>query len=92
MKLFASLLIAASLAVPALNAQANAPQAAAKPDLAKGEGKSAAPAGPGEHVVAKGETLGAIARKAGLSVKALQDLNPGVNANRLQIGQKLKTK
>jgi cbb3-type cytochrome c oxidase subunit III len=37
MKLFASLLIAASLAVPALNAQANAPQAAAKPDLAKGE-------------------------------------------------------
>jgi cytochrome c553 len=37
MKLFASLLIAAALAVPALNAQANAPQAAAKPDLAKGE-------------------------------------------------------
>ena len=37
MKLFASLLIAASLVVPALNAQANAPQAAAKPDLAKGE-------------------------------------------------------
>jgi cbb3-type cytochrome c oxidase subunit III len=37
MKLFASLLIAASLAVPVLNAQANAPQAAAKPDLAKGE-------------------------------------------------------
>ncbi len=37
MKLFASLLIAASLAVPALTAQANAPQAAAKPDLAKGE-------------------------------------------------------
>jgi cbb3-type cytochrome c oxidase subunit III len=37
MKLFASLLIAASLAVPVLTAQANAPQAAAKPDLAKGE-------------------------------------------------------
>ena len=37
MKLFASLLIVAALAVPALNAQANAPQAAAKPDLAKGE-------------------------------------------------------
>jgi cytochrome c553 len=37
MKLFASLLIAAALVVPALNAQANAPQAAAKPDLAKGE-------------------------------------------------------
>ena len=37
MKLFASLLIAASLALPALTVQANAPQAAAKPDLAKGE-------------------------------------------------------
>ncbi len=37
MKLFASLLIAAALAFPAVNAQANAPQAAAKPDLAKGE-------------------------------------------------------
>ena len=37
MKLFASLLIAASLALPAIHAQANAPQAAAKPDLAKGE-------------------------------------------------------
>jgi LysM repeat protein len=66
---------------------------ASAPKAAKGaDGKSAAPAGPGEHVVAKGETLGGIAKKAGLSVKALTDLNPGVNANRLQIGQKLKTK
>ena len=55
-------------------------------------GKSAAPAGPGEYSVAKGDTLGGIARKVGLSVKALQDLNPGVNPNRMQIGQKLKTK
>ena len=73
--------------IAALQKVASAPKASAK-----GEGKSAAPAGPGEHVVAKGETLGSIAKKAGLSVKALQDLNPGVNANRLQIGQKLKTK
>lgn len=58
----------------------------------KGDGKSAAPAGPGEYVVAKGDTLGGIAKKVGLSVKALQDLNPGVNPNRMQIGQKLKTK
>ncbi len=49
-------------------------------------------AGPGEYAVAKGDTLGGIAKKAGLSLKALQDLNPGVNPNRLQIGQKLKTK
>jgi cytochrome c553 len=37
MKLFASLLIAATLALPALTAQAAEPKAAAKPDLAKGE-------------------------------------------------------
>lgn len=49
-------------------------------------------AGAGEYVVAKGDTLGGIARKVGLSVKALQDLNPGVNPNRMQIGQRLKTK
>jgi LysM repeat protein len=64
--------------------------ASAKPVV--GSGKSAAPAGPGEYAVAKGDTLGAIAKKVGLSVKALQDLNPGVNPNRMQIGQKLKTK
>ena len=57
-----------------------------------GSGKSPSPAGPGEYVVAKGDTLGAIARKVGLSVKALQDLNPGVNPNKMQIGQRLKTK
>ena len=57
-----------------------------------GTGKSATPAGPGEYVVAKGDTLGPIARKIGLSVKALQDLNPDVNPNKMQIGQRLKTK
>ena len=57
-----------------------------------GTGKSATPPGPGEYVVAKGDTLGAIARKVGLSVKALQDLNPGVNPNKMQIGKRLKTK
>ncbi|GBL29906.1 hypothetical protein EMGBS10_10560 [Opitutia bacterium] len=49
-------------------------------------------AGAGEYVVAKGDTLGGIARKVGISLKALQELNPTVNANKMQIGQKLKTK
>jgi LysM repeat protein len=71
--------------ITALQKVATAPKAAAN-------GKSAAPAGPGEYSVAKGDTLGGIAKKVGLSLKALQDLNPGVNANRMQIGQKLKTK
>jgi len=64
--------------------------ATAKPT--NGSPKSPAPAGPGEYVVAKGDNLGSIAKKNGISLKAIQDLNPGVNANRLQIGQKLKVK
>ena len=70
--------------IVALQKVASAPKAAS--------GKSASPAGPGEYVVAKGDNLGAIAKKNGISLKAIQDLNPGVNANRLQIGQKLKVK
>ena len=63
---------------------------AAKPAAANG--KAATPPGPGEHAVAKGETLSGIAKKSGISLKALQDLNPGVDATKLRIGQKLKTK
>ena len=48
-------------------------------------------AGPGEYIVAKGDTLSGIARKAGISLKALRDLNPGVG-DALKIGQKLKVK
>jgi len=65
---------------------------ASAPKATAGSSKAAVAAGPGEYVVAKGDTLGGIAKKAGVSLKALQDLNPGVNANRMQIGQKLKTK
>lgn len=72
--------------ITALQKVANAPKASA------GAGKSATPAGPGEHAVAKGETLSSIAKKSGISLKAIQDLNPGVDATKLRIGQKLKTK
>jgi len=70
--------------IVALQKVASAPKAASS--------KSASPAGPGEYVVAKGDNLGSIAKKNGISLKAIQDLNPGVNPNRLQIGQKLKVK
>ena len=73
-------------AITALQKVASAPKASA------GAGKAAVVAGPGEYVVAKGDNLSYIARKAGLSLKAIQDLNPGVDSNRLRIGQKLKTK
>ncbi len=72
--------------IVALQKIASAPKATAA------AGKSATPAGPGEYVVAKGDNLGSIAKKNGISLKAIQDLNPGVNPNRLQIGQKLKVK
>ena len=73
-------------AIDALQKVASAPKASA------GAGKAAVAAGPGEYVVAKGDTLGGIAKKVGISLKSIQELNPDVNANRMQIGQKLKTK
>jgi LysM repeat protein len=76
----------------ALADQIVALQKVASAPKASSSSKSASPAGPGEYVVAKGDNLGGIAKKNGISLKAIQDLNPGVNANRLQIGQKLKVK
>jgi LysM repeat protein len=51
------------------------------------------PAAPGEskeYVIAKGDTLAAIAHKNGLSLKALQEANPNLNAKKLHIGQKVQ--
>jgi LysM repeat protein len=55
-------------------------------------GKPARPAPPKfakprTHVVAKGETLAAIARNHGVSLGALQAANPGVNPRKLRAGQ-----
>ena len=65
---------------------------ASTPKTSTGAGKTATPPGPGEYVVAKGDNLSSIAKKAGISLQAIQDLNPGVDSNKLRIGQKLKTK
>jgi LysM repeat protein len=43
-----------------------------------------------EYVIARGDTLGSIARRNGLSVKALEEANPGVDARKLKIGQKVQ--
>ena len=66
----------------------------AKPSTAANSngGKAPVAAGPGTYSVVKGDTLSGIAKKAGISLKALQDLNPGVNPNKMQIGQPLKPK
>jgi LysM repeat protein len=53
----------------------------------------ASPAAPGEakeYVIAKGDTLGSIAHRNGLSLRALMEANPGVDSKKLQIGQKVQ--
>jgi LysM repeat protein len=52
---------------------------------------ASAPTGDGkDYVIAKGDTLGAIARRNSISFKTLMDANPGVNPRKLKIGQKLQ--
>jgi LysM repeat protein len=43
-----------------------------------------------EYIVAHGDTLGAIARKNGISLRALQEANAGLNPRKLQVGQKIE--
>ena len=66
----------------ALKSKAGAPASA----------KGSVAAGPGEYTVVGGDNLSGIAKKVGISLKALQDLNPGVDSKKLKVGQKLKTK
>ncbi len=42
-----------------------------------------------EYVVVKGDTLGKIARKNGVTLKALEAANPGVVPTKLKVGQKI---
>jgi len=42
-----------------------------------------------EYVVVKGDTLGKIAKKNGVTLKALEAANPGVVATKLKVGQKI---
>ena len=42
-----------------------------------------------EYVVAKGDSFYSIGKKLGVSMKAIQDANPGVDSSKLKIGQKL---
>src|SRR5687768_15690564 len=43
----------------------------------------------GDHVVIKGESFYTIAKKYGVTSRAIQEVNPGVDPARLKIGQKL---
>jgi serine-type D-Ala-D-Ala carboxypeptidase/endopeptidase (penicillin-binding protein 4) len=43
-----------------------------------------------EHTIRQGETLDAISRRYGTSVRELERLNPGLNPRRLQLGQRVR--
>lgn len=43
-----------------------------------------------EYVIAKGDTLATVATKKGVSLKALQAANPGVDPRKLKVGQKIQ--
>lgn len=61
----------------------------AAPEKGK-KGSGPVVAGPGEYVVKAGDGGTKIARTLGVSIQELQAVNPGVNWNKLAIGQKLK--
>ncbi|MCX6905420.1 MAG: LysM domain-containing protein, partial [Verrucomicrobia bacterium] len=48
------------------------------------------PAAATEHVIAKGDTFGSLAKKYGVSIKAIQRENPGVDSTKLKLNQKIK--
>lgn len=54
------------------------------------KGGEPAVAAPGEYIVKSGESGAKIARDHGVSLGDLQAVNPGVNWNKLKIGDKLK--
>jgi LysM repeat protein len=58
----------------------------------RGSGATAsrgAPSAPGTHTIAAGDTFSTLARKYGVSVKAIEDANPGVDSSHLKIGQEI---
>ena len=62
------------------------------PKLDDKGGKKGGPAtaGPGEYIVKAGDGGTKIAKNLGVSIQDLQAVNPGVNWNKLSVGQKLK--
>ena len=55
-------------------------------------GGSGQAAGPSFYTVRRGDTFGLIAARTGTTVAALEELNPGVSSNSLQVGQKIRVK
>lgn len=81
-----------SESVAKLEDAAKKPAPAPAGDAKKAGKKGAEPAvaGPGEYVVKPGDSGMKIANANGVSIGALQAVNPGINWNGLKPGQKLK--
>jgi serine-type D-Ala-D-Ala carboxypeptidase/endopeptidase (penicillin-binding protein 4) len=81
---------------PAAAATAPAAPATAPPAARPGTSPTAAaPASPPEaaartHTIRSGDTLGAIARRYGTTVRAIEQANPGLNARRLRPGATIR--
>lgn len=65
-------------------------ETAKAPVAARAAGGAPAVAGPDEYIIKSGDTGAKIAREKGVSLPDLQAVNPGVNWNRLAVGQKIK--
>jgi LysM repeat protein len=74
--------------------QASAPPVSAPQMQPSVTGSTAAPAslmaGSVEYVIAAGDTFGGISKRQHVSLKALMDANPGVDAKKLRVGQKVQ--
>ncbi len=78
-----------STAAPGGNLTPDDISAAAPTPAAPAHATIAKPAKTRTHAVVAGETLAGIARKAGVSLTALQAANPGVTPKKLKVGQTL---
>lgn len=76
--------------ISALRADLQKAQESRPAPAAAKSGGAPVTAGPGEYVVRSGDTGLKIARSAGVSLQDLMAANPGVNWNRLGVGQKIK--
>jgi LysM repeat protein len=69
------------------------PEVASNPPVQPPSAMSVPPAPPElaatEYVVVKGDSLWKIAKKSGVTVKAMEAANPGIDPARLKVGQKL---
>lgn len=71
--------------------QAAEPVAKKKEAASSGSGGSSPVAGEGKvHAIEKGDTLGKLADKYGVTLEAIVKANPGIEPTKLQIGQKVR--